>query len=279
MKFADVTPTKISVAPNVSLNVWDAGPKDAQTLLFIPGLTFSGAVFCHQLDHFSDRYRVVLVDPRGQGDSTTCSEGNNYMAHGVDLIELCRQLSIHKPVLVGWSCGNLEAWSFVRQAGWDAVAGLVTVDMSPLPLNSDPSAWTEGTPDELRAVGTQVLTNDEAAAGFWDEYLREVMWQGPLTQAQYDYFMGLGAGCTRATCHELFCDAILSDYRPEAQDADKNLPTLMYVAEHWADVAVPWFNTLCPNTPTEVLGAHLMANQYPQQFNARLEQFLQEANL
>ena len=73
MKFADVTPTKISVAPNVSLNVWDAGPKDAQTLLFIPGLTFSGAVFCHQLDHFSDRCRVVLVDPREIGRAS-CRE-------------------------------------------------------------------------------------------------------------------------------------------------------------------------------------------------------------
>lgn len=279
MKFSEVQPKKVPVTLGAKLNVWDAGPADAQALVFVPGLTFSGEVFQHQLEHFSDRYRVVLVDPRGQGSSDTTEDGNNYMTHGADLVELCHQLSIEKPVLIGWSCGNLEGWSFVRHAGTDALAALVTVDMSPLPLNHDPAAWTEGTPDELRQTGSQILTDPKAAAEFWDEYLREIMWQGPLDDEMHDYLMGLGAGCDRATCHELFCDAILSDYRPEAQAASKELPTLMYVAEHWADIAVPWFEGLCPQTPTYVLGGHLMAIQYPEKFNARLESFLQEAGL
>jgi len=264
----------ITVAPGVQIHVWDAGEPDAQALVFIPGLTFSGEVFKDQMEHFRDRYRVVLVDPRGQGLSTKAPMGNDYQTHGADLVKLLDELGISKPVLVGWSCGNLEAWAFMEQAGVDAVAGCVTVDMSPLPHNEDPAAWTEGSPAELSEVMTRVLNAPETARAFWDEYLHEVMWEGPISDDEYDYFMDMGARTPYWVAHELFGDAILSDYRAIAQEAAAKVPTLMFIAKHWADVAEPWYNALCPQTPTHVMGGHLMAAQYPCEFNARLEEFL-----
>ena len=264
----------ITVAPGVQIHVWDAGEPDAQALVFIPGLTFSGEVFKDQMEHFRDRYRVVLVDPRGQGLSTKAPMGNDYQTHGADLVKLLDELGISKPVLVGWSCGNLEAWAYMEQAGVDAVAGCVTVDMSPLPHNEDPAAWTEGSPAELSEVMTRVLNAPETARAFWDEYLREVMWEGPITPDEYDYVMDMGARTPYWVAHELFGDAILSDYRAIAQEAAAKVPTLMFIAKHWADVAEPWYNALCPQTPTHVMGGHLMAAQYPCEFNARLEEFL-----
>jgi len=231
-------------------------------------------VFKDQMEHFRDRYRVVLVDPRGQGLSTKAPMGNDYQTHGADLVKLLDELGISKPVLVGWSCGNLEAWAFMEQAGVDAVAGCVTVDMSPLPHNEDPAAWTEGSPAELSEVMTRVLNAPETARAFWDEYLHEVMWEGPISDDEYDYFMDMGARTPYWVAHELFGDAILSDYRAIAQEAAAKVPTLMFIAKHWADVAEPWYNALCPQTPTHVMGGHLMAAQYPCEFNARLEEFL-----
>ena len=165
----------VTVEPDVQIHFWDAGEKDAPALIFIPGLTFSGKVFKHQLEHFSKSHRVILVDPRGQGLSTKCPFGNDYQTHGRDLIRLVEHEGIEKPTLVGWSCGNLEAWSYLEQAGVESVSGCVTVDMSPLPHNEDPTAWTEGTPAELSEIMTRTLNHPETAAGFWDSYLREVM--------------------------------------------------------------------------------------------------------
>ncbi|GEM_PF-294362 len=264
----------IEVEPNVDIHFWDAGAKDAPALLFIPGLTFSGRVFMHQLEHFKDTHRVILVDPRGQGLSTKCPFGNDYQTHGRDLIALTDKLGIEKPTLIGWSCGNLEAWSYMEQAGTDSVSGCVTVDMSPLPHNEDASAWTEGTPQELSETMTKVLNHPDTAAGFWDSYLREIMWQGPLTDEQHDFFIDMSNETPYWITHELFGDAILSDYRAIAQKAAKEIPTLMFIAEHWADIAEPFYHKLCPETPTYVMGGHLMAIQYPEKFNARLEQFL-----
>ena len=264
----------ITVAPGVQIHVWDAGDPANPALVFIPGLTFSGEVFKHQLEHFRNRYRVVLVDPRSQGLSTKCPMGNDYQTHGADLVKVCAGLGIEKPVLVGWSCGNLEAWAFMEQAGVESVAGCVTVDMSPLPHNEDSAAWTEGSPAELSEVMTRVLISPESSRAFWDEYLREVMWEGPITDDEYDYFMDMGTRTPFWVAHELFGDAILSDYRAVAQEAAKKVPTLMFIAKHWADIAEPWYNALCPETPTYVMGGHLMAAQYPDEFNARLEEFL-----
>ncbi|MBQ6395431.1 MAG: alpha/beta hydrolase [Atopobiaceae bacterium] len=264
----------ITVAENVQIHVWDVGAEDAPALVFIPGLTFSGEVFKHQLEYFKDDYRVILVDPRGQGLSTKCPMGNDYQTHGADLIKVVEALGIEKPTLIGWSCGNLEAWSYMEQAGVDSVAGCVAVDMSPLPHNEDPKAWTEGSPEELSEVMCKVLISPEASRAFWDEYLREVMWVGPISDDDYDYFMDMGARTPYWIAHELFGDAILSDYRAIAQEASKRIPTLMFIAEHWADIAEPWFNGLCPDTPTYVMGGHLMAAQFPEQFNARLGEFL-----
>jgi non-heme chloroperoxidase len=264
----------VTVADDVQIHYWDAGEKDAPALVFIPGLTFSGEVFKHQLEHFKADHRVMLVDPRGQGLSTKCPFGNDYHTHGADLIRLVEAEGIEKPTLIGWSCGNLEVWSYLEQAGMDAASGAVTVDMSPLPHSENPADWTEGTPEELSEIMTHVLVDPEAARGFWDEYLREVMWQGPLDPDLYDYFMDMGARTPYWVTHELFGDAILSDYRAVAQEAARTIPTLMFIAEHWADVAEPFYNRLCPETPTYVMGGHLMAIQYHERFNARLEQFL-----
>lgn len=264
----------VTVEPDVQIHFWDAGEKDAPALIFIPGLTFSGRVFKHQLEHFSKSYRTILVDPRGQGLSTKCPFGNDYQTHGRDLIRLVEQEGIEKPTLIGWSCGNLEAWSYLEQAGVDSVASCVTVDMSPLPHNEDPKAWTEGTPAELSEIMTKVLNHPETAAGFWDSYLREIMWQGPLTDEQYDWFIDMSNQTPFWVTHELFGDAILSDYRAIAQEASEKIPTLMFIAEHWADIAEPYWHSLCPKTPTYVMGGHLMAIQYPERFNKRLEEFL-----
>ena len=110
-----------NVEPNVQLHYWDAGDPAAPALVFIPGLTFSGKVFRHQLEHFRATHRVILVDPRGQGLSTKSPWGNDYQTHGADLVKLVKGLGIEKPTLVGWSCGNLEVWSYLEQAGVELV--------------------------------------------------------------------------------------------------------------------------------------------------------------
>lgn len=263
----------LTVDPSIEIHYWDKGEGDG--LVFIPGLSYSGEIFKHQIEHFSKDYRVIAVDPRGQGLSTKTVHGNDYVTHGRDLIKLVQSLGLKKVVLVGWSTGNLEVWSYLRQAGIDSLAGAVTVDMSPLPLNADPTAWTEGTIDELSEVASTVLTNPDGAASFWYDYLTQVMMQRHLDADELEYLLDMSRRTPYWIVHELFCNAVFSNYLDVAQKAAKSIPTLMYIAEHWADVAEPFCKKEFPETQTCVMGGHLMAYEYSDRFNARLDEFLQ----
>lgn len=72
-------------------------------MVFIPGLTFSGEIFKNQLEYFSSEYRVIAIDPRGQGYSAKTVDGNDYLTHGRDVAGLIDALGLEDIVLIGWS--------------------------------------------------------------------------------------------------------------------------------------------------------------------------------
>jgi non-heme chloroperoxidase len=261
-----------TVDSDVQIHFWDKGEGDA--IVFIPGLTFSGEIFKHQIEHYGTSHRVIAIDPRGQGLSTKTVHGNDYVTHGYDLIELVDGLGLSNVVLVGWSTGNLEVWSYLEQAGCESVSGAVTIDMSPLPLSEDPKWWTEGTPAELSDIASRQLTHSDTAEAFWSDYLTQVMIQHKMEPDEYEYLMDISRRTPFWIAHELFCNAIFSNYLAVAQEASEKIPTLMFIAEHWADVAEPFCHAQFPKTPTYVMGGHLMAYEYPERFNARLDEFL-----
>ena len=98
----------VTVAPGVELHILEKG--EGKPLVFIPGLTFSGEIFKNQLEYFSSEYRVIAIDPRGQGYSAKTVDGNDYLTHGRDVAGLIDALGLKDIVLIGWSTGNLDTF-------------------------------------------------------------------------------------------------------------------------------------------------------------------------
>ncbi|MDW4499201.1 alpha/beta hydrolase [Sulfitobacter sp. D35] len=69
-------------------------------------------------------------------------------------------------IVVGWSLGAAVAWSWLERHGGQGIAGLVTVDMSPRPLND--SNWKLGllgsNAERLRRTTREIRTDWPAAA-------------------------------------------------------------------------------------------------------------------
>ncbi len=105
------------------------GPRNATTLVFIPGWTMPGWIFSPQLEAFGTRYRVILFDPRGQGASEITATGYNQDRRGQDIGELIDRLH-GKVVVIGWSLGVLDTLAWVHQGGSEKLAGLVFIDNS-----------------------------------------------------------------------------------------------------------------------------------------------------
>ena len=52
------------------------------------------------------------------------------------------------------------------------------------------------------------------------------------------------------------------------------MPSLMFIAEHWQDIAKPFVEAQLPGYDTYVMGGHLMFYEYPEKWNHVLEDFL-----
>ena len=262
----------VTVAPDVELHYLEKG--EGKPMIFIPGLTFAGEIFKAQLEYFSKDYRVIAIDPRGQGLSTKTVHGNDYLTHGKDVAALMDALGLEEVVLVGWSTGNLEVWSYIQQYGKEKVKAAITFDMSPLPLSPDPLWWTEGTMDELSAVATQVMISPEGTRDFFSEYATGIMIQHEMEPAELEYLLDISGKTPYWICSALFANAIFSNYFDTAKMVGESVPSLMFIAEHWADVAKPFVEKNFPGTETFVMGGHLMFYEYPERWNQVLEEFL-----
>jgi non-heme chloroperoxidase len=97
-------------------------------IVFIPGWTMPAWIWQKQIDEFSQKYRVIAVDPRSQGESDKPPYGHLPETRARDYKELVDHLGLKQPVLVGWSMGCGELVKYAEQFGTDNVGGFVLVD-------------------------------------------------------------------------------------------------------------------------------------------------------
>ncbi len=114
----------------VRLHVLIAGPPGSPTMVLVPGWTMPAWIFQPQIAEFSRRYRVVALDPRGQGDSEVAPGGYDQTRRGQDIAELIALLGPRPVLLAGWSLGVLDSLAYVHQYGDGRLAGLVLIDNS-----------------------------------------------------------------------------------------------------------------------------------------------------
>jgi non-heme chloroperoxidase len=100
------------------------------TLVFIPGWTMPAWIWQQQLAFFARQYRVVALDPRGQGESEIAPSGYQQDRRGQDIAELLDRLGPSPVVLVGWSLGVLDSLAYVHEHGDARLAALVLIDNS-----------------------------------------------------------------------------------------------------------------------------------------------------
>ena len=119
-----------TTSDGVRLHYFDAGPRSAPTLVFIPGWAMPAWIFAPQILVFSKIYHVVGFDPRGQGKSEIAPSGYNQTRRGEDIGELLARLAPHSAVVVGWSLGVLDTLAYIHTEGDEQIAGLVLIDNS-----------------------------------------------------------------------------------------------------------------------------------------------------
>lgn len=112
-------------AGEIELNYEIDGNGDA--LVFINGITMDTNGWAYQAPFFSQYFRVIRYDCRGQGMSDKPDDDYSQQMHAEDLYNLLEVLNINKIHLVGLSNGGMIAQHFALRYP-DKLTSLVLVD-------------------------------------------------------------------------------------------------------------------------------------------------------
>lgn len=103
------------------------------TVLCLHGLTRNAADFEELAEHLADRYRVVVMEQRGRGESDFDPVPANYHlgTYVADAMTLLDELGLDRVAVIGTSMGGLMAMSMAGTAP-ARFAGLVINDIGPV---------------------------------------------------------------------------------------------------------------------------------------------------
>jgi len=113
----------------IRLHYLEAGQGEP-TLVFVPGWLMPARIFEAQLVALSARHRVVVLDPRSQGESELYAGPHTAVRRAADISEFVAEVKPVSFVLVGWSLGVMEGLDYVERFRPTALRGLVLVDNS-----------------------------------------------------------------------------------------------------------------------------------------------------
>ncbi len=95
---------------DIALYYQEKGNKEPFILLHGNGQ--DGSYFIHQIDYFSDRYRVIALDTRGHGKSPRGTKPFTIEQFSCDLYDFMEELEISEAVILGFSDGANIAMKF-----------------------------------------------------------------------------------------------------------------------------------------------------------------------
>ncbi len=257
-----------TTSDGVRLHYIESGPADGRTVVLIPGWTLPAWIFQTQIDALDDRFHVLALDPRGQGDSEVAPFGYTAERRGRDIGELIDHAAASgRVVLVGWSLGALEVLSLLADRGDDAVAGLVLIDNSigegppPAPRAAHRSAAPDisPTPEQRRAMRSAFVSGlfaRDPGQDYRDRLTASALRMSPADEARLRLY-DVPRGTWRQTLHGTD-RPVLYVVRPRLRDQAEALTAAR------------------PNARAEVFetAGHALFVDEPDRFNALLLDFL-----
>lgn len=170
------------------------GAGKGRPIVFVHGITLDGHIWKYQTVALADRYRVVTVDQRGHGESSTTAGITTSHELGEDLAAVLRGLDLEEAIVVGHSLGGIAALSCLlddpearsRTAGMVLVSTLGTsrvLSNAWLPVLGNLPLPVERVEELLLRIGSMMLP----------QVVRVVMASSHLGRLVTRFFLGAGA--------------------------------------------------------------------------------------
>ena len=106
-------------------------------IIMVPGFLCTTKFFEKNAEDLSQKFRVITMDPRGQGYSSKMCGGNTLKRNATDIKELIDHLKLDHAVLLGWSLASSVAVTYAVDFGQYHLDGLALVDGSLYPFSGE----------------------------------------------------------------------------------------------------------------------------------------------
>lgn len=121
--------------PCGTIHYWtNVSHPDEITLVFLPGLTADHRLFDKQIQHFKEKYNVVVWDAPAHAASWPFRFDFDLFDKAKWLNDILNQDKIAKPVIVGQSMGGYVGQAYA-QLYPNRLTGFVSIDSAPLQRN------------------------------------------------------------------------------------------------------------------------------------------------
>ena len=257
----------------------DAGSGPA--IVFLHGWSLGKGAFGIQRRELSDRFRIVVPDMRGHGNSTKFTNGDGIDTLASDLEQLLVHLDLDDVILVGWSMGALVAWEFAQGPQGGRVAGIVTIDMVPRVLNGD--GWQHGlrSGTHLYDVDIDLMRMRDDWRAFTRAYVPKVFAGGMTNERRelIDKMVDLVGDNEVESMVALWTSLVQADYVDAVRQL--NVPTLITygkLSQIYTEEAAEWMDQHIPNSQRIGFAdsGHAPHLEEPQLFNESLAGFAEE---
>ncbi len=106
---------------------YEENGEGGRPVVLLHGILCDRRYLAPQLAHFAVRHRTVAVDLRGHGDSDAPEQDYTIGGFADDVVWMCDELDLERPVVIGHSLGGIVALASAA-AHPDVVSGIVALD-------------------------------------------------------------------------------------------------------------------------------------------------------
>ena len=256
----------VEVAPQVKIYYESSG--EGEPLLFVPGWMMTAGVWKEQVAAFSKTHRVIVMDPRSQGNSSKVLSGNTLQQQAKDLRRLMESLQLNGVTVVAWSMALAVVLEYVNQFGNDRLKSVVLVDGWPSMAKKDD--WPRGlTPEETNRL---VLDWENNRMAKTNEFI-DNMFTTERSEPELEWMVKEALRTPTTVATVMAYDYFSSDRRPFLSKIA--VPTLITMTAENKEIG-EFMKSQIPNsqlTVFEGLG-HAIFLDDPKKFNERLAAFL-----
>ena len=132
------------------------GDADDPVMVLVHGYPLSSELFREQLDGLSDEYRVVALDLRGYGQSTTPDANATVGTYAQDVLDVMTELDVDQALIGGMSMGGPIVFEMYRRAP-ERFRGMLLIDTIAAAASPPEAGTWMGTAELVRQQGVSAI--------------------------------------------------------------------------------------------------------------------------